>query len=203
MPPIARPFRGAEGALLVARLLAGLFLVGQAGCFVEDCPEVSVGEKFAINVVRSSYVYPYGEPIPPDAAPPMGPGNCDFGFDIMPGQVLHATVVATGGGDVVACRDGSLAIEPFGDWTWTSTSWVGLPGTSNVPFGGMYDATSSQCQGTTNIEIVTSGGIGPFEATTTGPNPLVMTRTFNPSAIMQSATCAPCTGSFVVTLTRM
>ncbi len=78
----------------------------------------------------------------------MGPGNCDFGFDIMPGQVLHATVVTTGGGDV------------------------------------------------------TSGSIGPFEATATGPNPLVMTRTFNPSAITQSATCAPCMGSFVVTLTR-
>src|SRR5579871_5005860 len=119
-------WRGLASALALAVL--AVTLIASSACFVQNCDDVAVGEKLAITVVRPWYVYPeYGAVPAPDAAPPTGPGNCDYGFDVMQGQVLHATVVSTGGD--IGCHDGLIAIDPFGAWTWTlSTGPDYLPG---------------------------------------------------------------------------
>jgi hypothetical protein len=171
---------------------------GESPCY----GELKTGSHVSISVVgaydaNSQFVLaqPYD---------PLSPPTCEFGFDLMPGQVLDGTIVGLGGDDNT-CEDAFLSIQPFGTWTWTlDGDRRVLPGNSAVPLGGEYVAQSGSCRGTTSVAIYDPDG-HPFDKSIPGQVPhAVLWRTFTPEIDDSSETsCSTCFGLFVVDVQLM
>jgi hypothetical protein len=169
-------------------------LIGLLSCSTGPsgvCFGVHVGDKITISVVDV-----YGPGSPYTQIDPVY-NHCNFGFDLVQGQSLLATVVASASIDDV-CTVGQVSIAPFGAWTWTSAQPA--PGHSPQILVGDFTAANGSCTGHVQT-VFTVYGKDPFASSQPGQVPnVVLTRNFVGSGLPNCPTS--CAGEFVVNLQK-
>ncbi len=166
------------------------------------CFGLGVGTKLGITIVD----YYTGNPnYPQDERGRVGSGSCEFGFDVMQGQELLATVASTSYADT--CQVPVLAFQPFGAWNWTDGQ-QNTGGNVNA-FDGLYVASSSYCDGRVAV-YATAASVTQdvFQAPVVGQvPPVVMERDFSGGQGVGDAGLAgcmtSCSGTFVISLRRL
>jgi hypothetical protein len=168
------------------------------------CFGVGVGTRLGITIVD----YYTGNPnYPQDERGSGAPGGCVFGFDVVQGQELVATVVSTSGAGSDSCDVAVPAFQPFGAWSWQGGE-QNTGGNTDV-FDARYSATSSDCEGQVAVYAVAASETQDvFKAPVVGQlPPVVMERDFMGGQALGdagAATCpTSCTGTFVVSLRRL
>lgn len=132
--------------------------------------------------------------------------TCEFGVDLVQGQVLQATVVdSTNNGIDDRCNTGIATIAPFsnptGNWTWNPAGQQSAGPGSEI-LAGSYRADNGSCQASVGIDL-TVYGKDPFAPSVQGHVPNVILKRFligsgsGPSCPMQ------CAGNFVVNLKKL
>jgi hypothetical protein len=150
-----------------------------AACSSEPaCFGAQVGDTYSITILG-----PAGADS--DASGP----NCDFGFDVQQGQVLHAEAVQSLAGR--ACQEAIVSFDSFGSWTWTLDSNQGTTGVDRM-LVGKFVATSGSCTGTVLVAINPESSVAPNA---------VMSRSFQGGS-PGDPTCHPCDGAFVVSVQK-
>jgi hypothetical protein len=162
--------------VLAARLIGSAVVALAAGCssaHTESCDGLQEGDVLAITILGSG-----NDPSYP----------CTFGFDLMQGQVLNATVVnQSQTGNV--CVGSAATIAAFGAWTWTLEPG---PVSPNLVLDGTYTASNGSCSGTVTLWATYGSTSGQFS----------LNRAFVPSG-SGSPSCQACSGEFAVTIQKV
>jgi hypothetical protein len=182
------------GPIVASAILWG-FLSNCSSPAPPPCYGVHVGDKIAITIVdfydrQSTYL----------VLGPYASFTCGFGFDLVKGQELTATVVDSRA-DVNsdACTVGIIEIAPFQNWTWAPAAEA-FGGSPDI-LVGEFRASNGSCQGALQITVVVTG-TDPFAPSVQGQIPnVIMGRAFNAG----SGTNCPmsCVGDFVVNLKKL
>jgi hypothetical protein len=135
--------------------------------------------------------------------PPVSPDACGFGFDMTQGLTLVATDLGnpdTSSLEGSTCNAAYVAIDPFADWTWTTTGSPG--GTAPTVLTGYFNVTNGTCTGTASLHVVAEDGL-PFAAADAGQGPVVMERRFAAQGDGGAGCPSVCSDAFLVTLQRL
>jgi hypothetical protein len=196
MPALSRRRPRLRAAVRHGRMsgafLATALIGATAGCSSKaaDCFGIQPGNRIAITVNSLQ-------------GPPFSSSACGFGFDITQGLTLIATDLGnpdTSSLEGSTCNAAYVAIDPFAEWSWTTTGSPG--GTAPTVLTGYLNATNGTCAGSASIHVVAEDGL-PFAAADSGQGPVVMERRFAAQGDGGAGCPSVCSDTFLVTLQRL
>ena len=162
-------------------------------------PGTRIGITF-VDYYSGNPAYSQGDP-PATAAGSAGPTGapCDFfGFDVIKGETVEATVVSDPSTDEF-CSSGLASFSHVANWTWSHGYSSGLSG---MILEGIYEATNGPCTGSVDVILEPRQAATDIFAPAVPPNAnAVLRREYGGAG---AATCPSlCGGDFVVNLSRL